>query len=621
MNKFITQFYKLSDPFKTKLLTIPHSFDDLGDIVFRRTYALKKDETWNECVIRVIECVMSILLTHCDKNYLEFNEDHWNSMAERMAISMFEKKWIPAGRHLKNMGTQSVINEGSLTLNNCSAISTEGSITDSALMMAQLLKNQCGVGFNTKWRGVKNGPKKIVNAYGDVNDIETILAVMLGSMENGLNIPVFHNIRRKSIQVFHDRLYKTIKLYNDNIINNTRFVVDVMNIIGVNISGSANRRGAQIAIGNPGDKEFMTLKSGINNDRDEWMWASNNSILLSKNEDFLLIPELIENIKISGEPGIINGINLKKYGRVGKTMEPININTPTGKACINLSMAESSLELVNPCGEIGLEPFELCNLVTTVPTNCIDRDDWYETLMYATTFASIVSLLMTNIKEVNTVISKNRRIGVSIAGMAYIFESSTGSNFIGMLDKGYDVVRKTNAEFALSMGIPLAKKVTCIKPDGNTSLILATTPGIHYPPFNKYCIRRIIVEKKDPIVRYILDKFKVDYEEVEHDSNQYVFSFPYKYEKEIRPVTDISIWEQLSDNIIMQRFWADNSVSFTGRFHEYEEQALEHAVSMAIPFIKTISLLKQDNKELLKRYRQLPYEDINEETYLKMINR
>jgi hypothetical protein len=170
------------------------------------------------------------------------------------------------------------------------------------------------------------------------------------------------------------------------------------------------------------------------------------------------------------------------------------------------------------------------------------------------------------------------------------------------------------------MGIPIAKKVTCIKPDGNTSLLLGTTPGIHYPPFKDYCIRRVGIRKNDPVVRYIKDNYNVEYEDAEFDSSQYIFSFPYKYKDNIRSVHELTIWEQLTNNMIVQKFWADNNVSFTGRFHKYEEDSLEHAVSMSIPFIKSISLLKQDDTELKKKYRQLPYESISEEIYNEMIN-
>ena len=619
--KFITNFFKFKKVFTSNFLTRKDNMDILGKVVFLRSYAINKNETWAECVIRVIEGVFSIHKTHCMKNNFEYNNKYWNEMAEDMADTMFNMKWLPGGRHIKNMGTEDIINRGSLMLNNCSAVTTEESLTESALMVFRLLKDQAGVGFDTKWNKKICNPRHYFDIDDQIIDPEIIIGDILFSYENGLGIPRFNNIKNKRLQILNDRIINAVESYISNDFGNSRLILDVMNSIGVYVSGLYSRRSAQIAIGNPNDLEFISLKNitdkKINDERGDIMWASNNSVIFQVKEDFFNIPNIVDNIIVNGEPGIINGINLKKFGRVGTSHETITLSN--GKI-IEIDVSED-IELTNPCGEIGLEPYELCNLSSTIIDNCETDIEWYQAIEHATLFTTMVSLLMTEYPEINKIISKNRKIGVGITGLAYLFESTKMSDIIHMLKTGYNIVRTTNADFATTHGIPIAKKVTCVKPDGNTSLLAGTTPGIHYPPFAGQCIRRVSVRKSDPISRYLIENTKIPYEESIYDNTQNVFSFPYKYKHAVRSVDELSCWEQLMTNMIVQKFWADNNVSFTARFHKDEEKDLEHMISMSMPFIKSISFLKQDDGTLKEKYPQLPFEEISEEEYDEMIKK
>ena len=160
---------------------------------------------------------------------------------------------------------------------------------------------------------------------------------------------------------------------------------------------------AEISLGYVDDKDFMNLKNyEINPERSAIGWLSNNSVVLRADngyKDFSYIPELARRILDNGEPGMINLYNIQKYGRSGKELP-------------------DEATMVNPCAEIALSNWELCNLSEVFPPRCSEPQKFYKALEYATFYASTVSLLPTHRPETNAVIAKNRRIGVSISGIA-----------------------------------------------------------------------------------------------------------------------------------------------------------------------------------------------------------
>ncbi|HAT66838.1 MAG TPA: recombinase, partial [Flavobacteriaceae bacterium] len=66
---------------------------------------------------------------------------------------------------------------------------------------------------------------------------------------------------------------------------------------------------------------------------------------------------------------------------------------------------------------------------------------------------------------------------------------------------GAKIVKTTNKEIARKIGINIAARTTCIKPEGTTSCILGTSSGIH-PHHAKRYIRRVQANKMEPIYQY-----------------------------------------------------------------------------------------------------------------------
>lgn len=616
-------------------------FNGLGEVVFRRTYS-RNNETWNDVVIRVIEGTLSIRKEHFARNFLEWKDEEWQPYAREMALSLFDMEWMPPGRGLWMMGTDFAYKQGSAALNNCAAIDTKDDLVHCAEWTMDFLMNGVGVGFSTSWRGKVTLPDKtkpITHVIEDsregwVNSLISLMCAYVDSPKYGkMEYPVFDytQIRKegapirgfggtssgyKPLQQLHERVDKYLTTFCDGFISvdnenstkpysHTRLIADIFNAIGACVVSGNVRRSAEICLGDVEDEDFINLKNyELNPERQEIGWMSNNSVILKAEqnyEDFSYIPEMAKRISANGEPGMINLYNISKFARYGKEKPD--------SAC-----------LVNPCGEIPLCSAEMCNLAETFPPRCANPTRFYKALEYATFYASAVSLLPTHRPETNAIVAKNRRIGVSISGIAQwvsnqsLVASEWGDmNYTKMthyLRKGYKIVVDENARLASLAGVPASIRVTTIKPSGSISLLAGCTPGVHYP-VSRFAIRRIRMSKDSPLVPVLKDA-GVCCEDDTYSDNTYVFSFAIDHGN-VRSSNEVSPWEQFSVVAMLQRCYSDNCVSATIYFDKEKDAGdIEKMLAMYIPILKSVSMMPHSGHG----YKQAPYEPITEEQYI-----
>jgi len=659
----VTQRFKLN--YTTikylKSLKPNFGFNGLGELVFRRTYS-RNNEDWSDVVIRVMEGCMSIRKEHFFRNFLSWKDEEWQEEAKAMAISLFNMEWLPPGRGLWMMGTKFTYERGSMSLNNCAATDTKDDLVLSAEWAMDGLMNGVGVGFTTSWRGSATPPNKDNNEIfvvpdsreGWVQSLIKLLCSYVKSHRYGSNrFPKFDysKIRKKGepingfggtasgaaplkemhirIEKFMDAFclgklqcksstwkeikntenkseWKEIEIDVDKKYSHTRLIADIFNAIGACVVAGNVRRSAEICLGDVDDDDFINLKNyNENPERSDIGWLSNNSVVLRSDleyKDFNYIPEIARRIIDNGEPGMINLHNIQKYGRFGKE-------------------SPDRATLVNPCGEIALENFELCNLAEVFPPRCDTPEKYYNALKYATFYASTVSLLPTHRPETNSVIAKNRRIGVSISGIAQWTSDDSGMskewgvmNYTRLgffLRKGYKIVRSTNSILAEKAGVPASVRVTTVKPSGSISLLAGVTPGVHYP-VSRYAIRRVRIGMDSPLVKPLKDA-GVKYEEDKFSKNTYVFEFVIDHGN-VRPCEKVSPWEQFSLVQMIQKHYSDNSVSATIYFDkEKDGPDVEKMLAMFIPNLKSVSMLPHAGHG----YAQAPYEPIKLEEYNK----
>ena len=228
------------------------------------------------------------------------------------------------------------------------------------------------------------------------------------------------------------------------------------------------RRAALISLFSASDNEMIACKAGNWWETNPQRGRANNSAVLLRHKvtkEFFL--DLWKRVEASnaGEPGIYLS-NDKDWG-------------------------------TNPCCEIGLRPFQFCNLTEVNVSNITGQHD-LEQRVRAATFIGTLQAGYTDFHYLRPVwqrtTEKDALIGVSMTGIA---SGRVLQDDISLTDAA-NVVKEENARVAGAIGINEAARTTCVKPAGTTSLALGTSSGIH-AWHNDYYIRRIRVGKNEPI--------------------------------------------------------------------------------------------------------------------------
>lgn len=600
----------------------PHfGFGGFGEATYYRTYSrLKEDgaqEHWSDTVIRVINGIMSIRKHHYIANRLEWREEQWQQFAHKLANTMFDMKWLPPGRGLWVMGTKYVYERGGAALNNCGAVDTTD-LSSAADWAMDMLMCGVGVGFNTAWKGEntklpnKSRPINFIIPDSREGWVASVRLLIESYTKGGSWFKFDYNLIRPAgsairgfggtssgpdpLKLLHERIESYLDMFCSKQIDTTRTVADIFNAIGACVVAGNVRRSAEISLGSVDDQTFLDLKNYEKNpERSEIGWMSNNTVVLTKSKEFQQLPQIAKRIRNNGEPGIMNLINVQKYGRYGDE-------------------TEDKAWLANPCSEIPLESFELCNLAEVFSARCFDEDEFYEALEYATFYASTVALLPTHRTETNTIVVRNRRIGVSLSGVADMLDEFGATELTRRLRKGYKIVKRTNAKLAAQAGVPASIRVTTIKPSGTISQLVGVSSGMHFPTF-QYAIRRMRVGNDSPICD-VLKSSGIPHETDVYSQNTTVFEFPIDQGK-TRKATAVSAWEQFALLAMLQREWSDNMVSCTVYFDpKTEGHQIEHMLAQFAPIIKSVSLLPHSDAGA---YKQMPYEGITKKEYEKRL--
>lgn len=621
--------FKLSEDFISKYKDKQPNWGDLGYITYKRTYSRVKEDGKNEefweTVRRVVEGVYSIQKSHCIRSGLTWRDNK----AQKSAQTMFEKIWnfkmSPPGRGLWMMGTDFVKKRGSMALNNCGFVSTEhieGEAHIPFIFMMDSLMLGVGVGFDTK------GADKIMVIPPDEGTFTFVvpdsregwcqgLALVLKAFFDGKQIPTFDfsEVRPagEPIKSFGgvasgpeplDNLYKSVeKLLRGRLFDtlSSTDIVDIMNMIGKCVIAGNVRRSAEIALGEPEDIDYVTMKDHklFPVECKSHRWASNNSVIVDPTEGFDYT-NIADSISFNGEPGIVWLINANKYSRMK--------DKPDYK--------DQNAKGVNPCGEQTLESYELCCLVETYPSNHDSYYEYEETLKFAYLYAKTVTLVNTHWNKVNEVMGRNRRIGTSMSGIMEAINRHGRRKFIQWCEDGYEYLKDLDNIYSNWLCVPKSKKITTVKPSGTVSLLAGVSPGIHYP-HSEYYIRRIRIAKNSKLIPILRDA-NYNIEDAETgEPNMFVVDF-YIHEKNFeRGKKDVSMWEQLMNAADLQKHWSDNQVSITVTFNKDESKHLAYALECFEDKLKSVSFLPLSDH----KYNQAPYEEITKEQYEELTSK
>lgn len=623
MNDFLS--FKLDPAFVSSYVDQPvnFGFNGVGEIAYLRTYSRNKPdgvkEQWHETVERVVNGTFSIQKDHINNEGLEWKEHKGQRLAKRMYDAIFNMRFLPPGRGLFAMGSEAVHVKGlAAALQNCGFTSTEfidKNPSEPFTFMLDASACGVGVGFDTKGAGKitilepASDQAFVIpdSREGWVESIKLLIeAYALGNPRPifdytlirpaGVPLKTFGGVSSgpQPLIEMHQRVETILRNSIGKKITVTN-IADIMNLIGRCIVAGGIRRTAQIMFGEIDDEEYLNLKNyDLNPERESWGWASNNSVYAPLGADY---SRAAKQAATNGEPGFCFMENVNNYARMNGVID----------------RRDKAIGF-NPCSEQPLEHMELCTLVETFPFNCKNLDEYLETLEMAYLYAKTVTLLKTHWPKTNRVMKRNRRIGTGMSGIVQFIEGRGTQEFINWCEAGYAYILKQDHRYSNWFGIKESIRMTTIKPSGTVSLLAGATPGVHYMPAGRFHIRRIRIPNTSDMIAPLKAAGYTVLPAAEDSVYTSVVEIPVDA-KASKSSDKVSMWEQLAIAALVQKHWSDNGVSVSVYFDEHEAKDIKQALDYYQYQLKSVSFFPR----LKGVYKQAPYEEISEETYLEML--
>jgi ribonucleoside-triphosphate reductase len=371
------------------------------------------------------------------------------------------------------------------------------------------------------------------------------------------------------------------------------------------------RRSALISLSSLTDERMRDAKTGQWWDANPQRALANNSVAYKERPEIgTFMDEWVSLYKSkSGERGMFN--------RKAAVDQVASVQELRGDDHVGRG---SNYEFgTNPCSEIILRDKEFCNLSEVV----IRVEDDKESLMRKVRLATILGTwqsTLTNFKYLSSVWKKNceeeRLLGVSLTGIMDC--PLTSGETLGLAELLTDLRVEsvdTNKQFAEKIGINQSASVTCVKPSGTVSQLVDAASGIH-ARHSPYYIRTVRADIKDPLCKFMIDKGFPAEPCVMKPDHTMVFSFPIKSPDNATCRTDMTALEQLEMWRTYQNYWCEHKPSVTITVKEDEWMEVGSWVWKYFDQVSGISFLPHSDHS----YRQAPYQDCDEETYINLLS-
>ena len=578
----------------------------LSDITVYMKYAkfvpdLNRRETWEELVTRNKEMHQ--------KKYPQIKEE-----IEEVYQMVYDKKILPSMRSLQFGGKPIEISPNRVY--NCAYLPIDHADAFSETMF--LLLGGTGVGFSVQKHHVDKLPEikrpnpnrtrryligDSIEGWADA--IKVLIESYLG-LKSSTPIFDFSDIRQKGAllvtsggkapgpQPLKDCIHNITKVFESKQDSEKLTPIETHDIvchIADAVLAGGIRRAALISLFSADDEEMISCKSGNWWEQNPQRGRANNSAVLLRHkitkEYFMDLWKRIE-LSGAGEPGIYLS-NDKDWG-------------------------------TNPCCEIGLRPYQFCNLCEVNASDIESQED-FEKRVKGAAFIGTLQAGYTDFHYLRDVwkrtTEKDALIGVGMTGI--------GSGVV----LGYDMeaaaqaVKDENERVAELIGINKAARTTTVKPSGTSSLVLGTSSGIH-AWHNDYYLRRIRVGKNEAIYSYLaINHPELVEDEYFRPHDTAVITIP-----QMAPEGSIlryeSVFEMLERVKKVSKEWIKNghrsgqnshNVSATVSIKEDEWELVGEWMWKSRKFYNGLSVLPYSNHT----YKQAPYEDCTKEEYERLL--
>lgn len=574
---------------------------------------LGRRETWTETVDRYIDFMRG----HMEKSFPEgpIDPEVW----EEARWFIKNHKVMPSMRALMTAGT--ALERSNVAGYNCSFIPLDSPRSFDETLY--ILMNGTGLGFSAEKKYVSKLPT-ISDKFEHIPDVIEVadskegwaraLRELIDNLYNG-RIPAIDVTRLRPagarLKTFGGRSSGPQPLVDlfDFTIDSFKKAAgrqltpleahDIMCKIGDVVVVGGVRRSALISLGDLNDYEMSKAKSGAWYVEHGHRRLANNSAVYNKKPgigEFLQEWGNLYESK-SGERGIINMENLKD-----QTLSP--------------RRDTSKIAGLNPCAEIKLRPYQFCNLTEVI----VEEDDTEETLLKKVeiaTFLGTVQSTFTNFKYLRKIWRDNceeeRLLGVSLTGQ-FGNKLMSGALGIDRLAETLDAMRAlaidVNARLAEHLDINASTAITTVKPSGTVSQLTGTASGMH-PWHNRYYIRSVRQDNKDPLTQFMKDAGVPNEPDLMAPTETTVFYFPQKAPAGSVTRLELSAIEHLEFWRIYKEHWTEHNPSITVSVKEHEWIEVADWVYRNWDLIGGISFLPYSEHS----YQQAPYQDTDESGY------
>jgi len=276
----------------------------------------------------------------------------------------------------------------------------------------------------------------------------------------------------------------------------------------------------------------------------------------------------------------------------------------------------------NPCCEIGLRHKQFCNLTTINFSTCRTQEDLNQRVVWAATLGTLQAGF-TDMHYLGREWEENCRkdslLGISLTGIGDNAEYAQ-FNF----EKAVEQAKKTNCETAKRIGIQEAARISCIKPEGTASLVLGCASGVH-GRHSQFYIRRFRFKRNESVAMYFAEQNPDLVVEDKFDPDGIILELPQKSPQHsiTRSETALETLERLK---FFRQHWVEpghvsgentHNVSCTVSVRDNEWDEVGAWMWENRDFYNGIAVLPWDGGS----YVQAPFEDCDEETYNRMMEK